>query len=131
MMRFRDTDTFHGIEEKIKIALTENGLNGYLARDKQYMPSLWDNILVYMIACKYGVAVFEIIKEQDFNPNISLELGVMYAWGRNCLLLKDNNLPRLPTDICGSLYKDFDPDRLASITDAVRSWVKDNVELKA
>ncbi len=35
-----------------------------------------------MHGCGFGVAVFEGIEEENFNQNVSLEVGYMYALGK-------------------------------------------------
>lgn len=114
-----------GVETKIKQTLDRYGLKGHLAKDKSYSDDLWNNIRIYMHSCKYGLAVFEQIKDSAFNPNISLEIGYMYAMGKECLLLKDKRVPRLPTDICGKLYKSFDYEKLSTLTPRIGSWAKE------
>lgn len=80
--------------------------------------------------CRFGIAVFEEIDERDFNPNISLELGYMYALKRRCLLLKDSRMPRLPTDTCGKIYRDFDTYKLSnSLSKQVSDWCKRDLGL--
>ena len=53
------------------------------AKDRALVDGLWDNIVLYMRHCRFGLVVFEDIDEREFNPNISLELGYMYALGRD------------------------------------------------
>jgi nucleoside 2-deoxyribosyltransferase len=80
----------------------------------------------YILGSKYGIAVFEEIDEREFNPSVALELGFMLAQNKRCLILKDRRMPRMPTDIVGKLYKEFDTyDITASITAAVESWIRD------
>ena len=125
MMRYYDEiDIFENIEKEIKNTLKENGFIGHLARDRGYVRGLFDNIKVHMACCRYGIAVFETIRDQYFNPNISIELGYMEAWGRDVLLLKERNLPKLPTDIVGELYEEFNQDRLSTIRTCIRRWVR-------
>ncbi len=72
--------------------------------------------------------MFEEIDRSDFNPNISLELG--YALGRRRLLLKDRRMPRLPTDTCGKIYRDFDAyDVQSSLTAQVEAWCEADLGL--
>jgi hypothetical protein len=79
---------------------------------------------------RYGLAVFEVIDEHEFNPNISLELGFMYALSRRCLLLKDRRMPRIPTDISGRIYRDFDvSDLQASVSNQVSEWCERDLGL--
>jgi hypothetical protein len=88
MMRYADTPQFRQIEASIRSALERYGLIARLAKDRALSDDLWENIRLYMGTARYGIAVFEEIERRDFNPNISLELGYMYALGRRCLLLK-------------------------------------------
>ena len=86
MMRYRSTDHFKVIEATIRQALSKYGLIARLAKDASLSDDLWENIQHYMRYCRFGIAVFEEIDEREFNPNISLELGYMYALKRRCLL---------------------------------------------
>jgi hypothetical protein len=127
MRYYEEIDVFENIENIIKETLNKFGFKGHLAKDKEYSDDLWDNIRIYMHACKYGIAIFEQIKDCDFNPNISLEIGYMYAMGKECLLLKDKNLIKLPTDICGKLYRDFNHEKLSSLTTKLETWIKEKL----
>jgi predicted nucleotide-binding protein len=79
-----------------------------------------------MLGCNYGIAVFEDIDERDFNPNIVLELGFMLALNKRCLILKEKTLPKMPADIVGKLYKEFDFFNIeSSISDQIKRWAND------
>jgi hypothetical protein len=126
MMRFGKSEQYDMIEKILRKKFQDYGLNVLRADDKDYTGDLWDNVCVYMIGCKYGIVVFEEINERDFNPSVALELGFMMAHGKRCLLLKDQRMPKMPTDIVGKLYKLFDAYKIEqSISDAVDSWAKD------
>jgi hypothetical protein len=128
MMRYRNEVRFKLVEQRLREQFAKHGMHVFLARDKQIVDDLWDNISIYMRACKYGVAVFEQALERDFNPNVSLELGFMLSRGRRVLLLKEKDLHALPTDVVGKLYQEFDigdPDSLLALID---KWVADVVE---
>ncbi|MCX6022521.1 MAG: hypothetical protein NTZ05_12470 [Chloroflexi bacterium] len=126
MMRYRNAEHFREIEEAIGASLAAYGLQAHWAKDKEWDDDLWGNIRLYMHACKYGLVVFEQIDERDFNPNVSLELGYMYALGRRCFLLKEMRMPRMPTDIFGKLYKEFDQFHLReSLRQRREEWVRD------
>jgi hypothetical protein len=130
MMRYRSTDRFKDIEATIRQALSKYGLIARLAKDAALSDDLWENIQHYMRYCRFGIAVFEEIDEREFNPNISLELGYMYALRRRCLLLKDRRMPRLPTDTCGKIYRDFDTYRLSdSLAQEISEWCKRDLRL--
>ncbi len=131
MMRFRDNNpNFTKIELTIRNTLEKYGLRARLAKDIAYSDEIWTNIVYYMQNCKYGIAVFEEIDDREYNPNISMELGFMYALDRKCLLLKDERMPRLPTDICGKIYKDFDTYRIEqSISNRLKEWCENDLGL--
>lgn len=130
MMRYRFNAHFTAIENAIRQSLAQYGLTARLAKDRALSDDLWENIELYMKWSRLGVAVFEEIDEREFNPNISLELGYMYALGRRCLLLKDKRMPRLPTDTCGKIYRDFDTyDLPTSIVSAICDWCQRDLGL--
>lgn len=132
MMRYRSSPHFTKIEESIRNALRDYGLVARLAKDCAIVDDLWENIVLYIEHSRFGIAVFEDIDEREFNPNISLELGYMYALGKRCLLLKERRMPRLPTDICGRIYRDFDAlDLSASIEKQIREWCMNDLRLMA
>jgi hypothetical protein len=54
----------------------------------------------------------------------------MYALKRRCLLLKDKRMPRLPTDVCGKIYKDFDTyDASQSVAGQLKAWCESDLGL--
>lgn len=42
---------------------------------------MWNNVCVYMICCKYGIALLENVSKQEYNPNAAIEYGFMQARG--------------------------------------------------
>ena len=130
MMRYREEQHFKLIESSIRHSLKNFGLIARFAKDSALVDGLWDNIVLYMRHSRFGVVVFEDIDEREFNPNVSLELGYMYALGRRCLVLKERRMPLRPTDICGKLYRNFDvlalPD---SISEQIEQWCENDLAL--
>ena len=126
MMRFGQTGLHEKIVKGIKSALEPHGITGLRADDKQYHDDLFSNILTYLHGCGMGIAVFERIESDEFNPNVSLEVGYMMALRRPVCLLKDKTLRSLPSDLVGRLYKPFDPqDPTRSIPPVLRQWLTD------
>jgi nucleoside 2-deoxyribosyltransferase len=109
IMRFRDTREHKQIARAIKEWFVAHGISGVRADDKEYHDDLFPNTVTYMHGCGFGVAVFEGIEEENFNPNVSLEVGYMYALGKILCLLKDQTLTALHTDLVRKLYRPFDP----------------------
>jgi len=77
--------------------------------------------------CGFGISVFERIEADDFNPNVSLEVGYMMALNaKSICFLKDKTLKALQTDIIGKLYKPFDTrNAKKTIPPALEKWLKD------
>jgi hypothetical protein len=134
MSPFRNNARYREAIHSIREALEEVGLRGWLASDRKLEPQLWDNVQVFLIGCRAGIAVFthdaiedkqRASKQAVFNPNVSIEVGYMLSRKKPVLLLKDKNLAGLPSDIVGSLYDDFDLESpVDSIRHAVHRWVE-------
>jgi hypothetical protein len=126
-MRFRSAPHFAQVYSAIKEGLASHGLKTHRADDKVYPldGDLWNNVCVYMMGCKYAICVFEEMDEREFNPNVPLEYGFMRAMNRQVLLLKEQRMPKMPTDITGKLFKPFDMmDIDASIKKQVALWAE-------
>jgi len=109
MMRFGETKAHDEIVKAIRSALDSHGIDGIRADDKQYHDDLFSNVMTYLYGCGFGITVFERIEADDFNPNVSLEVGYMLALNKPVCLLKDKTIKILQTDLVGKLYKEFDP----------------------
>jgi transcription initiation factor IIE alpha subunit len=126
MMRFGETGLHEKVLKGIKSALEPHAITGLRADDKQYHDDLFDNILTYIYGCGLGIAVLERIETDDFNPNVSLEIGYMMAIRKPVCLLKDKTLRSLQSDLVGRLYKPFDPqDPIRSIPPVLHKWLAD------
>ncbi|MHB9090789.1 MAG: hypothetical protein ACYC7H_05165, partial [Chloroflexota bacterium] len=77
MMRFRPGEQYDRISETVRKDCARYSLHVVRADDKDYTSDLWENVGLYMLASKYGIAVFEEIDEREFNPSVALELGFM------------------------------------------------------
>jgi uncharacterized protein with PIN domain len=126
MMRFGTTKAHQDITRAIRAVMDKYRVQVLRADDKQYHDDLFANIQTYMHGCGFGIAVFERIEQDDFNPNVSLEVGYMSALGKPVLLLKDKTLRVLHSDLIGRLYSVFDPlDPDTSIGEGVEKWLRD------
>jgi hypothetical protein len=126
MMRFGTTDAHTEITASIKSTLAVRGIIGLRADDKQYHDDLFSNILTYIYGCGFGVAVFERLESDDFNPNVSLEVGYMMGLRKPVCLVKDRTLKTLQSDLVGKLYKGFDPQHpTKAIATELEQWLKD------
>jgi hypothetical protein len=124
MMRFQPTAQLEQVHATIKESLAARGFHAVRADDRDYTGELWSNIEVYMACSRFGIAVFEAIDAQDFNPNVSLELGYMLGRRKRVLILKEQRLPNLPADVVHRLYKPFDMFNIeSSVAREVGRWV--------
>ena len=126
MMRFGTTELHERIVASVAQTVTPHGITALRADTKEYHDDLYFNILTYIYGCSFGVAVFERIEVNDFNPNVSLEVGLMFGLRKPVCLLKDKNLQALHADLTGKLYRSFDP--LKPEDDILRhldKWLKD------
>jgi nucleoside 2-deoxyribosyltransferase len=127
MMKFGKTPAHKKIVTAIRSALKEHGISALRADDKKYHPQLYPNIQTYMHGCGFGIAVIERLESNDFNPNVSLEVGYLLALRKPVCLLKDQTLPSLQSDLLGHLYEPFDPQNPSkSIPPLLRAWLSDS-----
>ena len=126
MMQFGTTQIHNSILRAIRSALSRYGIEALRADDKEYHDDLFGNVLTYIHGCSFGIAVFERLEADDFNPNVSLEVGYMRALTKSVCLLRDRTLKTLQTDLVGKLYKSFDPqDPEGTIPSELEKWLRD------
>ena len=126
IMRFAKTPLHQEIFQSIQDALTQVGMTAVRADEKQYHDEVFSNIVTYIYGCDSAIAVFERIEEDNFNPNISLEVGYVLALKKHLCLLKDRTLKALNTDLIGRLYKEFDPQNPhQTISRQLSQWLRD------
>lgn len=126
IMKFGSTSVHKQMIKDIKDVLAKHNIIGLRADDKEYMDDLFLNVKVYMHTCDFAIAVYERIVSDDFNPNVSLEVGYLFGMKKPVMLLKDLTLKALNTDLTGKLYKEFDTTNTKdSINMAIEKWLSD------
>ncbi|MFA4859594.1 hypothetical protein [Methanoregula sp.] len=126
MMQFGNTQDHTNILSALRKSLAESGLKGLRADDKAYHSDTYFNILTYLHGCGFGIAVFEIISQESFNPNVSLEVGYLLGLDKPICLLKEENLETLPSDLVGKLYREFTIKNCnISVGNSVKKWLND------
>lgn len=131
MMRFGMHDVYNNITNVIKSSCKKYDITCFRADDKEYTNDLFNNVLTYIHACDFGIAIFDRIEEETYNPNVALEVGYMTAIGKPILFLKDRTLKTLQADLVGKLYKEFDPFNLeGSIPKVIDKWLIDQRLIK-
>lgn len=126
IMQFTETEVHDKIISTIKNLLKEHNITVLRADDKEYNDDLFANIKTYMHCCEFGISIFERVTEDEFNPNVSLEVGYMMGLNKPICLLKDKTLKSLQTDLAGKLYK---PINLFKIEETIKlhlnKWLTD------
>ncbi|MFN0141281.1 MAG: hypothetical protein ACKVQW_14485 [Pyrinomonadaceae bacterium] len=126
MMRFGTTPAHSNIVQAVQDTLKSHGLNAIRADHKEYHDDVYGNVETYLRGCGFGIAVFERLETNNFNPNVALEVGHMFAQSKKVCILKDKTLDTLPTDVIGKLYQPFDPQSPEeSIPSVLSKWLKD------
>jgi hypothetical protein len=128
MMRFDEHDRLLGLlDEQLRRTLCQHGLVGLRGDDQLYARDnqVWTNVCVYMLCCKFGVAVLEDRAKDEFNPNVALEYGFMRALDRRTLLLVDRGFNNLRADIIGTLREPFDiADLSGTLVTPIERWIR-------
>jgi hypothetical protein len=101
----------------------------HLASDRSVVDSLLANIAASMWASKFGILLLEDLEGNGLNYNAIFEAGGMIVTGRRCLILKDESVAKVPTDIVGNIYKSVDLRDPDSVTAAVRGWITNDLAL--
>ncbi|MFN8558115.1 MAG: hypothetical protein U0531_12515 [Dehalococcoidia bacterium] len=75
MMRFRDDPHYRRMFGAVQRVLAEQGMTALRVDMRSYSDDddIWDNIVVYMMGCKYGIAIFEDVDERAFNATVASE----------------------------------------------------------
>lgn len=108
IMKFGKTHAHERLVKAIRSTLALRGLAGVRSDDRQYHDDLYWNVLTYAYGCGFGIAVYEHIEAEEFNPNVSLEVGYVLGLHKPVCLLKDRTLRKMHADLLGKLYKEFD-----------------------
>jgi hypothetical protein len=126
MMQFGNSVAHKAIVNAIREALKPRGITALRADDKQYHDDVFPNVQTYLYGCDFGIAVFERIEADAFNPNVALEVGYCLALDKPVCFLKDRTLKTLQTDLVGKLYREFDAHQPAeTIAPVLLKWLED------
>lgn len=110
MFRYADDDYHRKIEYNIRRAFKETDyFNPVIAKDltPHVFPSISSAIDNAIAMSRFGIAVFSQHQNDCVNPNIAFELGIMRAQGKEVLILKDDKVQDLFSDINGIIWRSF------------------------
>ncbi len=109
----------------VRDAVTENGFVPRIALDKKFHPGLWDNVEMYLLGCKRGVAIVENKYLNELNPNVTMEWGWMRGMDKDVLYLVENTFDLARADITGLIQDTFSWENPETdIKQAVKTWLK-------
>ena len=108
VMSFIESPAHEQIYKVIQETCRSHNIVAVRADSPPFSDNLLDNVLTYVYCCTFGITVFERIKSDIYNPNVSFEAGYLLGLNKEVLFLKDNTLNSLPTDLIGKLYREFD-----------------------
>jgi hypothetical protein len=109
----------------VRDAVVKSGYVPRVASDSRYHPILWDNVELYLLGCKRGIAIVENRVRKELNPNVAMEWGWMRGMGRNVLYLVERKFNQQRADWGGLLESPFDwDDPVPGITAGVEAWLK-------
>jgi hypothetical protein len=131
IMPFTQSDLHKKIYATIKETLKKYDISALRADEKSYHDELWPNIVTYMQGCGSCIAVLERLMADEFNPNVTLEIGYMLALEKPICLLKDQTIKNLQSDLIGRLYQNFDSQHPeTTIPDVLIKWLQDKGIIK-
>ena len=126
IMQFGRSRFYNQIVDSIKNSLAKYNIVVLRADDKEYHDDLYYNILSYIHASDFGIAIFERIFDDNFNPNVAFEVGYMLGIKKQVCHLKERTLKSLHSDLMGKLYKEFDiQDIDNSLVPCLEKWLED------
>jgi len=128
MMKFDEKNIqLKKLEKEIRTIFKNHGYNPVRADDKVYPKDrdLWNNVCVYMICCKQGIAILENKIKLEYNPNVAIEYGFMRALNKRALLLADNSFPKDRADIVGKIREKFEFDNETTVKEPIEKWLKE------
>jgi hypothetical protein len=111
--------------QAVRDAVTAAGYQPRVATDKPYHPILWDNVELYLLGCRRGIAIVEDKYLPELNPNVAMEWGWMRGMGRSVLYLVEKDFKSARADWSGLIENQFDwADPLTDIQASVTTWLK-------
>jgi hypothetical protein len=111
-------------------AVSAAGFEPRIAQDpKRYHGALWDNVELYLLGCRQGVAIVEDRHTQELNPNVAMEWGWMRGMGKPVLFLVEERFARTRADWHGLIEDTFRWEAPEdSIRPVIHSWLSTIVE---
>jgi hypothetical protein len=105
-------------------AVRDCGYRARLANEQRFHAGLWDNVELYLLGSRRGIAIVENKYLDELNPNVAMEWGWMRGMGRDVLYLVEKDFGRARADWNGFIQDSFDwAHPVPDIAAAVRRWL--------
>ena len=115
----------NAVIQEVRNAVSGCGHVARVASDFQYHPILWDNVELYLLGCRRGIAIVEDKYLPELNPNVAMEWGWMRGMGRNVLYLVEKDFKKQRADWGGLIERSFDwANPQPDIKAGVEAWLK-------
>jgi hypothetical protein len=132
MTKYPDANSQEAIDLQLKAVIEtvcqsvrDCGYKPRLAIDKRYQPGLWDNVELYLLGSRRGIAIVEDKYLPELNPNVAMEWGWMRGMGRDVLYLVEKGFRRARADWGGLIQDEFDwANPGPAIKAAVEAWLR-------
>lgn len=115
------------ILKAIKEVCSKRGIQAVRADEKRFNGDLWNNVRTYMHGAGFGIAVIQASDSKNTRHNVAIEMGYMLALKKEVCILKERALRKMPADLVGKLYDEFDKKKpVRSIRNVLDTWLKDS-----
>jgi hypothetical protein len=126
-----DDEAFEPLDRVIRAVKSSIAECGYRPRIAMgpgsiYDQQLWANVVIHMLGCARGVAIYENRYRTALNPNVAMEWGWMLAADRDVLFLVDDSIVDIPADVGGYVRHPFSWNAPEDdVREHVRSWLNE------
>ena len=110
----------------VRQSIASAGFVPRIASERHYFDDVWSNVELYLLGCRYGIAIVEGHYKPELNPNVAMEWGWMRGLGKDVLFLVEKRAHKyVRADWSGLLRQEFawqEPGR--TIPHHVRGWLE-------
>jgi hypothetical protein len=131
MTKFPEGKTANTAELSRVIATVQQSISaaGFVPRiasERMYFDDVWSNVELYLLGCRYGVAIVEGRYRPELNPNVAMEWGWMRGLGKDVLFLVEERAHKyLRADWSGLIQQEFSwREPRKTIPHHVRAWLE-------
>jgi hypothetical protein len=113
----------------VQESIAATGFVPRIASERMYFADVWSNVELYLLGCRYGVAIVEGRYRPELNPNVAMEWGWMRGLGKDVLFLVEKQAHKyLRADWSGLIRQEFSwSEPRKTIPDHVRAWLESRV----